>query len=76
MKRQMTVTDWIHVVAGIFILTSLALGIWVHKYWFFFTAFVGLNLFQFGFSGFCPMAIILRKLGVKDICKSGESCCK
>jgi hypothetical protein len=36
-----------------------------------FTAFVGLNLFQFGLTNFCPMAIILRKLGAKD----GETCC-
>jgi hypothetical protein len=65
MKRKMIVTDWIHVVAGIFILTSLALGTWVHQYWYFFTAFVGLNLFQFGFTGFCPMGIILKKCGVR-----------
>lgn len=65
MKRQMTVTDWIHVVAGVFVLGSLAWGVTVHRYWLFFTAFVGLNLFQFGFTGFCPMGIILKKLGVK-----------
>jgi len=64
MKREMKVTDWIHVVAGFFILGSLALGTWVHPGWYFFTAFVGLNLFQFGFSGFCPMGAILKKLGV------------
>lgn len=65
MKREMKVVDWIHVVAGTFILVSLVLGISVHRYWFFFTAFVGLNLFQFGFSGWCLMGIILKKLGVK-----------
>ena len=65
MKRDMIATDWIHVVAGLFIMASLALGIWVHRGWFFFTAFVGLNLFQFGFTGFCPMNAILLKLGVK-----------
>lgn len=66
MKRQMIVTDWIHVVAGIFILGSLALGHWVSPYCYLFTAFVGLNLFQFGFTGFCPMGIILKKCGVKE----------
>ena len=66
MKRQMKVTDWIHVVAGVFIIVSLALGLWVHPYWYFFTAFVGLNLFQFGFTGFCPLGIILKKLGVPE----------
>lgn len=65
MARQMTTTDWTHVVAGIFILLSLVLGLKVHPYWFFFTAFVGLNLLQFAFTGFCPMGIILGKLGVK-----------
>jgi hypothetical protein len=64
MKRQMKVTDWIHVMAGVFIVVSLALGLWVHPYWYFFTAFVGLNLFQSGFTGFCPLGIILKKLGV------------
>ncbi len=65
MKRKMAVTDWIHVVAGIFIMGSLALGTWVHPGWYWFTAFVGANLFQFGLTGFCPMAIILKKLGVR-----------
>lgn len=64
MKRKMVVTDWIHVIAGGFILASLALGYWLHPGWFLFTAFVGLNLFQFGFSGFCPMGIILKRCGI------------
>jgi len=38
----------------------------MHKYWFFFTAFVGLNLLQFDFSGFCPMSEILKKMGIKE----------
>jgi len=63
---KMTVNDWVHVLAGLFILTSLALGVWVHQYWLFFTAFVGANLFQFGFTKFCPLAIILKKLGVPE----------
>ena len=63
---KMNVNDWIHVVAGAFIMISLALGYWVHHYWFFFTAFVGANLFQFGLSKFCPMGIILKKLGVSE----------
>ena len=66
MKREMKTVDWVHVIAGIFILTSLGLGWKVSPYWYLFTAFVGLNLFQFGFTGFCPMSIILRKCGVKD----------
>lgn len=54
--------------AGCFVLLSLALGwdaspLFVHEYWLFFTAFVGLNLLQSAFTGFCPLAIILKKLG-------------
>ena len=63
---MMTINDWIHVIAGIFILGSLALGNWVSSYWYFFTAFVGLNLFQFGLSKFCPMGLVLKKLGVPE----------
>jgi hypothetical protein len=68
MKRKMIVTDWIHVIAGIFIMGSLAIGHWVTPYAYYFTAFVGLNLFQFGFTGFCPMGIILKKCGVNASC--------
>lgn len=67
----MIITDWIHTLAGLFILVSLALGVEVSpifhsKYWLFFTAFVGLNLFQFGLSKFCPMGLILKRLGVPE----------
>lgn len=62
----MVINDWIHVIAGTFILVSLVLGTWVHPGWYFFTAFVGLNLFQYGISKFCPMAYVLRKLGVPE----------
>lgn len=67
----MIVTDWVHTIAGFFILLSLSLGveaspIFLSKYWLFFTAFVGLNLFQYGISKFCPMAVILKKLGIKE----------
>jgi hypothetical protein len=51
--------------AGTMILLSLLLGIYVSTYWFWFTAFVGANLLQSAFTGFCPMAILLHKLGVK-----------
>ncbi|MFZ5763041.1 MAG: YgaP family membrane protein [Thermodesulfobacteriota bacterium] len=50
----MTVNDWVHVFAGAFILISLALGTWLHPYWYLFTAFVGANLLQYGFTKFCP----------------------
>ena len=65
----MTVERYIHIFAGLFILVSLALGVpgspvFVNQWWLAFTAFVGANLFQFGFTNFCPLAIILKKLGV------------
>lgn len=67
----MIITDWIHTLAGTFILTSLALGVpasplFHSPYWLWFTAFVGANLFQFGISKFCPMALILKALGVPE----------
>ena len=52
-------------VAGSFILISLLLAHYHSGYWLWFTAFVGANLLQSAFTGFCPMAIILKKLGVK-----------
>lgn len=72
----MTTERYIRIIAGTFILLSLALGVegspfFVSSWALAFTAFVGANLLQFGFTNFCPMAIILRKLGVKD----GGSCC-
>jgi hypothetical protein len=67
----MTVERYIRVIAGLFILVSLALGVeqsplFVSPWFLAFTAFVGLNLFQFGFSNRCPMGFFLRKLGVPD----------
>lgn len=67
----MIITDWVRAVAGFFILISLALGVeasplFVHKYWLIFTAFVGANLLQSGFSKFCPLAKILKTLGVPE----------
>ncbi len=67
----MVVNDLIHVFAGFFILLSLALGveaspIFVSSYWLWFAAFIGLNLFQFGFSKVCPLGLILKKLGVPE----------
>jgi hypothetical protein len=51
--------------AGTVVLVSLLLGIYVSPNWFWLTAFVGANLLQASFTGFCPLAIVLRKLGVQ-----------
>ena len=55
-------------VAGSFILISLLLAHFHSELWLWFTAFVGANLLQSAFTGFCPMAILLKKLGVKPGC--------
>lgn len=60
----MTTERYVRMAAGAFVMASLALGYWVHPAWFFFTAFVGLNLFQSAFTGFCPLESILRRCGV------------
>ncbi|HEX9206668.1 MAG TPA: DUF2892 domain-containing protein [Steroidobacteraceae bacterium] len=52
--------------AGIMILVSLLLGVMVSHYWFYLTGFVGLNLLQSSFTGFCPLAVLLKKLGVQS----------
>jgi hypothetical protein len=61
----MNVERFVRLIAGVFVLLSLALGYWVNAYWFLFTAFVGLNLLQSAFMNWCPMMTILRKAGVK-----------
>jgi hypothetical protein len=60
----MTIERTLRLIAGFFVLMSLALGHWVSEYWYLFTAFVGLNLFQSGFTNWCPMMSFLRKLGI------------
>lgn len=62
----MKLENYIRIIAGMFVFISALLGFLHSKNWLFFTMFVGLNLFQFGFTGFCPMAILLKKLGVKE----------
>ena len=61
----MDVNRWLRLVAGTFVMISLALGYWVSPWWYLLTAFVGLNLFQSAFSNWCPMMTFLRKLGVQ-----------
>ena len=61
----MTVDRYLRLIAGFFVVLSVALGYYVSPYWFLFTAFVGLNLFQSAFTEWCPMMTFLRKLGVR-----------
>ncbi|MCZ8294880.1 MAG: DUF2892 domain-containing protein [Hylemonella sp.] len=71
----MTVERYIRIMAGFFVMLSLALGIeaspiFVSPWFLAFTAFVGFNLFQSGITGFCPPGFLLKKLGVPE----GGSC--
>ncbi|PHZ83449.1 YgaP family membrane protein [Paremcibacter congregatus] len=61
----MSVDRVVFAFAGVMIILSLALGLLVHVYWFALAGFVGLNMFQAAFTGFCPLAILLKKIGVK-----------
>lgn len=67
----MSVERYIRIFAGLFVLASLGLGvkgspIFVNENFLWFAAFVGANLFQSGFTRFCPLELILRRLGVKS----------
>jgi len=60
----MTIERYLRLIAGSFVLISVALAYLHSPYWLLFTAFVGLNLFQSGITNWCPMVWILEKLGV------------
>jgi hypothetical protein len=62
----MNVNEALRAIAGAFVVLSVALGWFVHPGFYLFTVFVGLNLFQSAFSGWCPMMTILRKAGVRE----------
>lgn len=61
----MTVDRAVLMFAGLMVLVSLGLGFYVSPYWYLLTAFVGLNLVQASVTGFCPAAILFKKLGFK-----------
>lgn len=72
---KMTVEEGVRMVAGTFVLGSLALGIWVNPWWFAFTAFVGANLLQSAFTRWCPMMALLKRAGFAEThnCASPKS---
>lgn len=63
----MIVDQLLHIIAGAFVVLSVALGFYVSPYFYLFTIFVGLNLMQSAFSNWCPMMTFLRWLGFKDM---------
>lgn len=62
----MTTERYLRLIAGSFVLLSVALGYFHSPYWFLFTGFVALNLIQSAFTNWCPMMTFLRKLGVRS----------
>lgn len=61
----MSIEKMIRVMAGTFILMSVALAIWVSSWWLIWTTLIGVNLVQSAFTGWCPAEILLKKFGVK-----------
>jgi hypothetical protein len=61
----MTIDRYLRLIAGLFVLGSVLLGMFVNPNFYWFTAFVGLNLLQSGFTNWCPMMAILKGAGVK-----------
>jgi hypothetical protein len=61
----MSIDRMVMAFAGAMVLMSLVLGLYVSPNWYWLTAFVGANLFQASFTGFCPLAMILRRFGVR-----------
>ncbi len=67
----MTVDRIVHLVAGLMILMSLYLAHSIHENWMWLTVFIGVNLAQSGLTNFCPLAAILKRIGISN----SSSCC-
>ena len=68
----MTLEPMLRLIAGVFVIVSVLMGMFVHPYFLWFTIFVGLNLTQSAFTNWCQMMTILRRLGVKE-CRPSAS---
>lgn len=66
MSETFTVDRGLRLVAGLFVMLSVLLGVYVSAWFLAFTAFVGANLFQSAFTNWCPMMVLLRRMGLKD----------
>jgi hypothetical protein len=69
----MNVDKAVLMFAGFVVLLGLGLGYTVSPYWYLLTAFAGLNMFQAAITGFCPAAIVFRKLGLHEGCAFSKS---
>jgi len=75
MKTPMSLDRAIMAFAGVMVLASVALTQLVSPWWWILTAFIGLNLFQSAFTGFCPAGMVMRRLGIGKNAE-GASCCR
>jgi hypothetical protein len=66
MEVFMTIDNLLHMIAGTFVVLSVTLGYFISPYFYIFTAFVGVNLIQSAFSGWCPMMTFLRWMGFRE----------
>ncbi|MFD2180666.1 YgaP family membrane protein [Rhodoplanes azumiensis] len=64
----MTVDRAVLAFAGLMVLVSVALAHWVSPWWLLLTVFVGANMLQAAFTGFCPAAIVFKKVGIRTGC--------
>jgi hypothetical protein len=65
-RTEMTIDRYLRLIAGLFVFASVLLGMFVNPNFYWFTAFVGLNLFQSAFTNWCPMMAILKAAGVRS----------
>ena len=75
MKTPMSLDRAIMAFAGVMVLVSVALTQLVSPWWWILTAFIGLNLFQSAFTGFCPAGMVMRRLGIGKNAE-GAGCCR
>jgi len=75
MKTPMSLDRAIMAFAGVMILASVALTQLVSPWWWLLTAFIGLNLFQSAFTGFCPAGMVMKRMGIGKGA-DGASCCR
>ncbi len=61
----MSIERAVMVMGGIMVMLTTALGLFHHVYWHYFTAFIGFNMLQSAFTGFCPAAMVFKAMGMK-----------
>ena len=64
--RSWNQSQWLRLVSGSMVLLSLSLSLIINANWLFLTAFIGLNLLQSAFTNWCPLIVVLKKLGVRE----------